>query len=130
MQTFPAWRLGVAPHEKFIGTSYSHSLVEDQIVKCRRIMLDNWYREAFPNTRLDPAQNQKHYFSTTGRGMYYGGGILGTITGKGSDHINTSNGPRRNRPSDAIGSISLTVDVNRLIHNTINSHGIQRALND
>ncbi len=87
MQCFPAWRLGVAPHEKFIGTSYSHSLVEDQIVKCRRIMQDDWYQEAFPTTRFDPAQNQKHYFATTGRGMYYGSGILGTIVGKGSDYV-------------------------------------------
>jgi predicted phage terminase large subunit-like protein len=87
MQAFPAWRMGVAPHEKFIGTSYSHSLVEDQIVKCRRIITDDWYKEAFPETRIDQKQNQKHHFATTGRGMYYGGGILGTITGKGADYV-------------------------------------------
>lgn len=87
MQAFPAWRLAVAPHEKFIGTSYSHSLVEDQIVKCKRIMNDDWYKLAFPETEIDIKQNQKHHFHTTGRGMYYGGGILGTITGKGADYV-------------------------------------------
>lgn len=115
MQTFPAWRLGVAPHEKFIGTSYSHSLVEDHIVRCRRIMMDDWYQEAFPHTSFDPAQNQKHYFSTTGRGMYYGGGILGTITGKGADFV-LADDPVK--PDEAL-SDQIRSRTNEAIRNTL-----------
>lgn len=84
---FPAWILGLEPHNKFIMASYSHSLAEDHLVNCKNIMKEQWYKDCFPQTRIDPRQDQKHDFKTTERGRYYGAGILGTIVGKGADYI-------------------------------------------
>lgn len=115
MAAFPAWRMGVAPSEKFIGTSYSSGLVEDAIVNCKHILKDDWYRLCFPDTQIDPAQNTKSYFKTTKRGQYYGSGILGTITGKGADYVMWDD-PLK--PDEAL-SDTIRVETNKAIRNTL-----------
>lgn len=112
---FPAWVMGRNPASKFIMTSYSHSLAEDHIVNCKNIIKDDWYRECFADTKIDPLQNQKHDFKTTERGRYYGTGILGTITGKGADYV-LCDDPLR--PDEAL-SDTIRVKTNAAIRNTL-----------
>lgn len=82
-QIFPAWLLGKEPQEQIIGASYAHSLAERNVMACRRILLNEWYQECFPNTQISKDQNQKDYFTTTKAGQYKGTGIGGTVTGFG-----------------------------------------------
>lgn len=112
---FPAWVMGEQPSSKFILTSYSHSLAEDHIVNCKNIIKDDWYKHCYPQTIIDPLQNQKHDFKTTERGRYYGTGILGTITGKGADYL-LCDDPLR--PDEAL-SDTIRVSTNNAIRNTL-----------
>jgi predicted phage terminase large subunit-like protein len=112
---FPAWVMGLEPHSKFIGTSYGGGLVEDAIVNCKNIMKDDWYRQCFPGSTVDPKQDTKSYFKTTSRGQYYGAGILGTITGKGADYV-ICDDPLK--PGEAL-SDTIRVETNKAIRNTL-----------
>ena len=82
-QLYPAWVLGREPHHQFIGVSYSHSLAERNVMKCRQVMKNEWYKETFFETTISSDQNQKDFFTTTQSGQYKGTGIGGTITGYG-----------------------------------------------
>ena len=84
---FPAWLLGKAAHEKIITASYSHDLAKEMSNKCRHIVSSQWYKEIFPTTVLDPAQNQKHHWETTSRGQYYAASALGSVTGIGCNYL-------------------------------------------
>lgn len=112
---FPAWVLGLEPHNKFIMASYSHSLAEDHLVNCKNIMKDDWYRQCFPETVIDHRQDQKHDFKTTERGRYYGAGILGTIVGKGADYIILDDPVK---PDEAL-SDTIRNNTNAAIRNTL-----------
>lgn len=112
---FPAWVMGLEPSSKFIMTSFSHSLAEDHIVNCKNIIKDDWYKDCFPGTRIDPKQDAKNDFKTLGRGRYYGAGILGTITGKGADYL-LCDDPLK--PDEAL-SDTIRVSTNNAIRNTL-----------
>lgn len=114
-QAFPAWVLGNEPHNKFIMAAYSHSLAEDNIVNCKNIMKSSWYKDCFPETIIDPKQDQKHDFKTTERGRYYGAGILGTITGKGADYVVIDDPVK---PDEAL-SDTIRSSTNAAIRNTL-----------
>ena len=112
---FPAWVFGREPYAKFIGTSYGGSLIEDAIVNCKSIIKDDWYKLCYPETRIDPKQDTKTDFKTTGKGRYYGAGILGTITGKGADYL-LCDDPLK--PDEAL-SDTIRVETNKAIRNTL-----------
>ena len=83
---FPAWVFGKTPGARFVNTSFKFERVEAMSFKCRHILNDEWYKECFPNTRLDSKQGQKHNFHTTERGQYYSSAIL-SATGEGGDYV-------------------------------------------
>lgn len=112
---FPAWVMGLAPYSKFIMTSYSGGLAEDHIVNCKNIIKDDWYRQCFPETKIDPKKDTATDFKTTSRGRYYGAGILGTITGKGADYV-LCDDPLK--PDEAL-SDTIRVETNKAIRNTL-----------
>lgn len=86
-QLYPAWVLGKEPHHQFIGASYAHTLAERNVMKCRQIMLHEWYKDTFPETIISTDQNQKDHFTTTKSGQYKGTGIGGTVTGFGANTL-------------------------------------------
>lgn len=83
---FPAWVFGRKPESRFVNTSFKFERVESMSLKCRHILNDAWYQHCFPDTRLDPAQGQKHNFHTTAKGQYYSSAIL-SVTGEGGDYV-------------------------------------------
>lgn len=83
---FPAWVMGLAPHSKFICTSYNFTLAREMAQKSRIVMESDFYKYVFPETQIDPRQNEKHNFWTTQRGMYYSS-ALQSVTGKGADYV-------------------------------------------
>jgi predicted phage terminase large subunit-like protein len=83
---FPAWVLGKEAHEKFIATSFNATLAKEMAQKSRILIESEWYKRVFPETRLDPTQNEKHNFWTTKRGMYYSSAIM-SVTGRGAGYV-------------------------------------------
>lgn len=112
---FPAWVLGHEPHNKFILASYGAELAKDNVTNCAHIMQEEWYRQTFPQTIIDPNHNQKNDFKTTDRGRYYGTGILGTITGKGADYVLVDDPVK---PDEAL-SDTIRSNTNSAIRNTL-----------
>lgn len=82
-QAFPAWGMGKHPPAKFINTSYAHSVVEQNARRCKTIMKSPWYRQVFPETRIDPEFDRITHFETTQKGQYYGDTVLSSLTGMG-----------------------------------------------
>lgn len=83
---FPAWVLGKVSHEKFIATSFNATLAKEMAQKSRILIESDWYKQLFPETRLDNTQNEKHNFWTDKRGMYYSSAIM-SVTGRGSGYV-------------------------------------------
>lgn len=112
---FPAWVLGLEPHSKFIMAAYGAGLAEDNITNCKNIMREDWYKQTFAGSRIDPLHDQKIDFKTTQRGRYYGAGILGTITGKGADYVLVDDPVK---PDEAL-SDGIRSGTNEAIRNTL-----------
>jgi predicted phage terminase large subunit-like protein len=84
---FPAWVLGQDPGKRIICASYSNELAEKHARDCRAVMERAWYREAFPETRLDPSKTAAMDFATTARGFRFTTSVGGTLTGRGGNII-------------------------------------------
>jgi predicted phage terminase large subunit-like protein len=111
---FPAWVMGREPHKKFICTSYGFSLAKEMAQKSRILIESDWYKNLFPETRIDPTQNEKHNFWTDKRGMYYSS-ALQSVTGRGADYF-TLDDPLN--PKEAI-SDTIRTETNSTISATV-----------
>lgn len=83
---FPAWALGLFPQYEIIAASYGSSLPNKFSRQVRAFLRDNKYKELFPETKLDPTNENVEGWSTTKGGGYIPAGVGGGITGKGA-HI-------------------------------------------
>jgi hypothetical protein len=84
---FPAWALGQDPSKRIICASYSNDLAEKHARDCHAVMSSTWYREAFPETHLDPSKSAAMDFETTARGSRFTTSVGGTLTGRGGNII-------------------------------------------
>lgn len=82
-----AWLLGKKPSAQIIGASYSQELALKDNVNTRYVVESEWYKSLFPETRLQPDQNEKRKFSTTSRGHRLATSVGGTLTGEGGDYL-------------------------------------------
>src|SRR4051794_14454742 len=83
--TLPAWLLGHNPSLQIICASYGAELAGKLSRDCRTVMDSDWYREVFPNTRLDRfAVNE---LTTTAHGCRMATSVDGVLTGRGADLI-------------------------------------------
>jgi predicted phage terminase large subunit-like protein len=83
----PAYMLGRDPTKRIICVSYSQELAVKHANDCRIVMNSEWYRRAFPRTRIDPAKNTETEFMTTERGFRLSTSVGGTLTGRGGDLV-------------------------------------------
>jgi hypothetical protein len=83
----PAYMLGHDPTKRIICVSYSQELAVKHANDCRIVMNSDWYRRAFPRTRIDPSKNTETEFMTTERGFRLSTSVGGTLTGRGGDLI-------------------------------------------
>jgi predicted phage terminase large subunit-like protein len=83
----PAYMLGHDPTKRIICVSYSGELAVKHANDCRIVMNSEWYRRAFPRTRIDPGKNTESEFNTTERGFRLSTSVGGTLTGRGGDLI-------------------------------------------
>lgn len=84
---FPAWVMGKKPSAKFINTGYGFEVVEQNAIKCRRILADKWYQQAFPNTVISSDMDRRTHFETTAGGQFYATTALSTVTGIGAEYM-------------------------------------------
>jgi predicted phage terminase large subunit-like protein len=83
----PAWILGRDPRARIICASYGSDLSTTFSNDCRKIMMEPWYRQAFPNTRLSSLKNTQSEFQTTRGGGRLATSVEGMVTGRGANFI-------------------------------------------
>ena len=84
---FVAWYLGHYPDCRVICLSYSAELAARNAYQRRAVMESDWYRRAYPNTRISRDKNTEMYFMTTRQGFCYSTSVGGTLTGIGGNLI-------------------------------------------
>ena len=81
----PAWLLGHDPSLQIICASYGAELAHKLSRDCRTIMESEWYKELFPDTRLD--RHAVNELTTTKHGVRMATSVDGVLTGRGADLI-------------------------------------------
>jgi predicted phage terminase large subunit-like protein len=84
---FPAFVLGRDPSKRIICASYSENLAGKHAGDCRAVMESDWYRAAFPETRISREKNTELNYVTTRQGYRYSTSVGGTLTGRGGNLI-------------------------------------------
>jgi predicted phage terminase large subunit-like protein len=95
-QFFPAWYLGRNPGRYIIAASYSKELAEDMGQAVRDLTNHPMHRAVFPGSMLRQDSKARSRFMTRERGVYFGTGIGGPITGKGA-HLLLIDDPVKSR---------------------------------
>ncbi|MEQ1752524.1 MAG: phage terminase large subunit [Micropepsaceae bacterium] len=83
----PAFALGLDPTTNLLCVSYASELAAKHARDCRALMQSGFYRQMFPDTRLDPKRTIESDFNTTARGCRLATSIGGQITGRGGEII-------------------------------------------
>jgi hypothetical protein len=112
---FPAFLLGHDPTKRLITASYGADLAIKHASDFRAILRTDWYRSAFPGTRISPIKNTETEIVTTQRGSRLSTSVDGTLTGRGGGVIIVDD-PLK--PSDAL-SDSRRQRVNEWYSNTL-----------
>jgi predicted phage terminase large subunit-like protein len=84
---FVAWILGRDPRKRILAVSYSENLAGKLASDCMKVLASDWYREAFPLTRIARNRAKKFDFETTRGGGRYSASVGGALTGRGGDLI-------------------------------------------
>lgn len=84
---FPAFVLGHDPSTRIVCASYSQELAAKHARDTRAVIQSEWYRRAFPRTRIDPHKNAEGEFETTAKGYRLSTSVGGTLTGRGGSLI-------------------------------------------
>ena len=83
---FPAWYLGNSPDKRVILASYSDSLAQFFSRQVRNLILDEAFREVFPDVYLAPGSSAADDWSLLAhRGGLRAAGVGSGITGRGAD---------------------------------------------
>lgn len=95
-QMFPAWYLGRNPSKYIISATYGQELSNDFGSAVRDLMQDPYFIQFFPEVRLRKDVNAQNRFKTNKRGVYFGVGIGGAVTGRGA-HLLIIDDPVKNK---------------------------------
>ena len=83
----PAFLLGHNPSQRIICVSYSDELARKHSRDTRSILEARWYRQTFPQTRINPRKNTEGEIETTAHGFRLATSTGGTLTGRGGQTI-------------------------------------------
>jgi predicted phage terminase large subunit-like protein len=84
---FPAFCLGRDPSRRIICVSYSGDLAKKHSNDFRAVIEAEWYRAAFPATRIGRFKDSETEIEFTARGFRLATSVGGTLTGRGGDII-------------------------------------------
>ncbi len=73
------YSFGLWPDSQWLYTSYAAALAIEQTEKIKLAINSEWYRQIFPH--VGEFLGEKHKFRNRHRGLVYGAGVDGTITG-------------------------------------------------
>ncbi len=73
------YSFGLWPDSQWLYTSYAAALAIEQTEKIKSAINSEWYRQIFPH--VGEFVGEKHKFRNRHRGLVYGAGVDGTITG-------------------------------------------------
>lgn len=83
---FPAWVWTHSPGMKFIYGSHSYSLSKRDSIRCRSLILTDWYRQTFGvGWKISEDQNEKVKFENSRKGFRMAASVGGSIIGEGGD---------------------------------------------
>ena len=82
---FPAYILGKYPQKRIICASYGSELANKSSRESRRIVIDQKFRNIFPEFKLSDEKKESGNWETMEGGGYYSVGIGGALTGFGFD---------------------------------------------
>jgi predicted phage terminase large subunit-like protein len=85
---WPAWEWGPKglPHHRFISASYERGLATRDMIRCRDIILDNWYQARWPMGFKDD-QSEKMFYANKATGWRFASSVGGRLTGYRGDRI-------------------------------------------
>jgi predicted phage terminase large subunit-like protein len=84
---FTAWRLGHDPGLKVMAVSYAHDLTRKHALDFRTVVESEWYRQVFPQLRIEPRRNRDIELVTTAQGSRFATSVGGSVLGRGADLI-------------------------------------------
>lgn len=84
LKAFVKKGLGINPQSKYIITSYSSKLAEDNSENILNAITSDWYQALFPYVRVDWKSHSKKKWYTTAGGGVYAASSGGQITGFGA----------------------------------------------
>lgn len=85
---WPAWVWIEWPGARFLFTSYSGDLSVRDAVRCRQLMMSDWYQERWGDQwRLTTDQNIKSYYTNSRHGYRISTSVSGKATGFGGDFL-------------------------------------------
>ena len=97
--------------------SYADDLASKHARDCRSVMDSTWYRELFPQTRINPNKRTETEYETTKNGYRLATSVCGTLTGRGGNIIIIDDPIK---PQDAL-SETKRKSVNQWYNNTLYS---------
>lgn len=85
---WPAWEWGPRgkANHRFISASYEQGLATRDLVRCRDLVLSEWFQQRWPIT-LKGDQNEKTYYETSRTGWRKSASVRSALTGYRGDRI-------------------------------------------
>lgn len=85
---WPVWEWITRPHERYLFNSYADTLSIRDSLKCRRIILSEWYQKRWGHIyKLTSDQNVKSRFENDRTGYRISSSVGGSNTGEGGSRI-------------------------------------------
>jgi predicted phage terminase large subunit-like protein len=84
---FPAFIHGHDPAKEIITVSYAQGLATKLHNDYRTIITTEWFKELFPETRVDPKKETEQEVRLTKRGSRLATSVGGVLTGRGADIV-------------------------------------------
>ena len=85
---WPAWEWGPRrmASNRYISASYERTLATRDLVRCRDLVLSEWYQERY-SIELKADENQKTYYENMNTGWRYSSGVGSSLIGRRGDRI-------------------------------------------
>lgn len=123
-QMYNAWVWTVDPSQRFITSSYSHSLSLSHSIKTRDIINSDKYKALFPEVELKSDQKSKSDYRNTLGGQRYTTSTGGTVTGMHGHQIIIDDPIN---PQQALSDADRE-NANRFVTSTLSSRKIDKAI--
>ena len=83
---WPAWEWRTRPWMRYISASYAQDLAVRDLVRCRDLLMSEWYQKRWP-MQLKIDQNLKTSYTNTSTGFRFASSVGGSLTGYRGDRI-------------------------------------------